>query len=421
MNPVLATRSTGALARILLQPAWLLAFEAGIIFGLLVLLLSMPLFAGGTVRAKEQFDHHLMELAGVIAAAIDPDLHESLLSRDQQGSPAEIQLQDVLVRFQNALPAVHGLYTLRHHNGGLSVILDASRSKALIRPADPPSYLTEALDFDLANEPEMIPTLMAGKPYVDRGAYDAGGSRRPMRSVSAPIRDAAGNVVAILAMDYEESLYSAEFDRRRGQLLKTVVLVDAILLLGVVVLVYWLRRRIGIALDQLALESSTDALTRLGNRRSFDIRLEQAVASARERLSPLSLLVLDADHFKNINDTWGHPVGDAVLMRIADCLRAELNPPRNIFRIGGEEFALLLPGVVGLDAIALFNRLNLAIRRPMVLPDAQVQVTMSGGIAEFDPRSDEDQEGLLLRADSALFLAKNLGRDNAAIAPPAGA
>jgi GGDEF domain-containing protein len=97
------------------------------------------------------------------------------------------------------------------------------------------------------------------------------------------------------------------------------------------------------ALDDLALESSTDPLTRLGNRRSFDLRLEQAVNAARERRIPLSVLVLDADRFKEVNDSWGHPVGDAVLTRIADCLRAERNPPRDIFRIGGScSFAICL-------------------------------------------------------------------------------
>jgi diguanylate cyclase (GGDEF)-like protein len=329
-------------------------------------------------------------------------------------------LQDVLVRVQNAIPAIHALYTLRYREGRLLLVLDAARSPVLTRPTDPPSYIAEPLDFDLANEPEMMPTVLAGKPYIDHGAYDSGGTRRPMRSVSAPIRDSAGRVVAVLGMDYEESIYAAESDRRREHFLRVAAIVDGLLVLGIVVLVYGLRQRIGRAIDDLALESSTDALTRLGNRRSFDVRLTQAVLAARERQTPLSVLVLDADHFKDINDSWGHPVGDAVLTRIADCLRAERNPPRDLFRIGGEEFALLLPGVVALDAIALYNRLSVSIRRPMVLPSARITLTMSGGIAEFDPRGPEDAEALLLRADAALYLAKNLGRDNATIAPPAG-
>ncbi len=411
----------GMLGRLLSQPALVVALEAGLVFGVLVGALSLPLLREATERSKEQFDHHLMELASVMAARVDGDLHETLQTREQESGEVHMQLQDVLVDFQNAIPAVHALYTMRYRDGQLHLILDAARSRALLRPTDPPSFLGETLDFDLANEPDMVPTLMSGTPYVDRGAYDAGGARRPMRSVSAPIRNSAGVVVAMLSMDYEESLYAAEFERRRAQLVDLTIVVDGILLLGVVVLVFGLRRRIDAAVGQLAVESSTDPLTRLGNRRNFDIRLLQALASARDRKATLSLLVLEADRFEDLNITHGHHAGDAMLARIADCLRAERNPPRDIFRIGGAEFALLMPGVVALDAIALYNRVNLAIRRPLVLPQAEVSITMSGGIAEFDPRGSEDAEELLLRADAALFLARNLGRDNAAIAPPAPA
>ncbi len=420
-RPILFGGRRGVLRRFLLQTPLMLALQAGAIFGLLVILLTVPIATEGAERASKQFDHNLMELASVIAATIDGDLHATLRLPEQQSGEVHARLQDVLVRFQNAVPAIYNLYTTRPENGRLMMVLDAARSPSLLRPTDPPSVLGEALDFDLANEPGTIPTLMAGHAYVDRGAYDSGGTRRAMRSVSAPIRASDGRVVAFLSMDYEESLYAEEFERRREHTLLVAAAVDAALVLGVVVLVYWLRRSIGRALDDLALESSTDALTRLGNRRSFDIRLGHAVASARERRAPLSLLLLDADRFKEVNDSWGHPVGDAVLTRIADCLRAELRPPRDIFRIGGEEFAVLLPGVVALDAIALYNRLNEAIRRPLVLPSARVELSMSGGIAELDPRGREDAEELLLRADAALYLAKDLGRDNATIAPQAGA
>ena len=291
MNTSLLLRSdSGLLRRLLLQPALLLAVEAGLLFGFLIVALSLPVLRVSTERSEEQFDHHLMELATVIATRIGGDLHETLITREQQSGEVHARLQDVLVSIQNGVPAIYALYTLRLRDGGLYMILDTARSPALQRPTDPPSFLTEELDFDLSNEPDMIPTLMAGRAYVDRGAYDAGGSRRLMRSVSTPIRDSSGAVVALLSMDYEESLYSGEFRIRRDQLIRVAVAVDGMLVLGVMLLVYWLRRRIGKALDALALESSTDALTGLGNRRSFDVRLAQSVASARERVTPFSLL-----------------------------------------------------------------------------------------------------------------------------------
>ena len=412
-------RGTSVIRRLLLQsPLWL-SLEMGLVFALLIALLTIPLVSGGSDRAQQQFAHHLKELASTIAASMDGDLHETLVSGQQQDSPAHQQLNETLVRFQNAVPGIHGLYTMRHENGTLRLILDTSRSPNLVRPADPPSIMMEALDFDLANEPGMLPAIQAGQAYIDHRAYDSGGSRRPMRSVEAPIRNAAGRVVGILSMDYEESLYAQQTAMRSERVLKGALVIDGVLLAGAVALVYWLRRRVGLALADLAVESSTDALTQLGNRRRFDVRLQQAVAAARARSGVLSLLVMDADHFKRINDNWGHPAGDAVLTRIADCLRSDGESAGDVFRIGGEEFALLLPGVVAIDAMALYSRLCAAIRRPLLLPDARIELTMSGGIAEFDPASGEDGEGMLLRADGALYLAKNLGRDNAVIAPPA--
>ena len=341
------------------------------------------------------------------------------MSVEQQGNPVHETLNEALVRFQNAVPGIHGLYTMRPENGVLRLILDTSRSPNLQRPADPPSIMMDALDFDLANEPGMLPAIAAGTGYLDHQAYDSGGSRRPMRSVAAPIRNAAGRVVGILSMDYEESLYAQQTAMRSESVLKGALVIDGVLLAGAMALVYWLRRRVGLALADLAIESSTDPLTQLGNRRRFDVRLQQSVAAARARSGIFSLLVMDADHFKRVNDNWGHPAGDAVLTRIADCLRSDGESAGDVFRIGGGEFALLLPGLVAIDAMALYARLGAAIRRPLLLPHASIELTMSGGIAEFNPASGEDGEGMLLRADCAMYLAKNLGRDNAVIAPPA--
>lgn len=128
MTDIHAGRHESVLRRILLQPPLVLALEAGLLFALLVAGLSVPLLREGTRQAKQQFDHHLMELVSVMAARVDGDVHETLVTREQQSGETHARLQEVLVHFQNANPSVHALYTMRYRDGGLLLVLDAARS-----------------------------------------------------------------------------------------------------------------------------------------------------------------------------------------------------------------------------------------------------------------------------------------------------
>jgi diguanylate cyclase (GGDEF)-like protein len=154
----------------------------------------------------------------------------------------------------------------------------------------------------------------------------------------------------------------------------------------------------------------TDPLTGLANRRFF---LEQGNAEVQRALrnGPLSLLMLDLDHFKQVNDTWGHAVGDAVLINFAQGARSPLRAADLLARIGGEEFVVLLPDTTAEGASAVAERI-LEVVREQVLEAAEggVTYTVSIGIAEFNGADDSLFE-LMKRADAALYQAKQSGRN----------
>lgn len=154
----------------------------------------------------------------------------------------------------------------------------------------------------------------------------------------------------------------------------------------------------------------TDPLTRLSNRRVFDEELT-ALALRFQRDSAVSAVALiDVDHFKRLNDRWGHPAGDAALRRVADLLRRAVGRRGLVARIGGEEFAVLLPRVGLIDAAVLADRLRLAVAADQwTVDDHLMGVTISVGLAAFE--HDEDGHRMLRRADQALYAAKRGGRN----------
>lgn len=172
---------------------------------------------------------------------------------------------------------------------------------------------------------------------------------------------------------------------------------------------------------KLAELSFTDALTGARNRRHFDAELAAGLHEAAREGSVLSLVILDIDHFKVVNDSYGHPVGDDCLRQLADTIRAELrSPPDQVCRIGGEELALLLPGATLEAACAVAERIRLAIAcRPIVSGHHSFHVSASFGVAAS--AAGDDDASLFAAADQALYRAKQGGRNRVCASTPPGA
>jgi diguanylate cyclase (GGDEF)-like protein len=168
-----------------------------------------------------------------------------------------------------------------------------------------------------------------------------------------------------------------------------------------------LAAQLGQALAAMAEQAATDALTGLPNRRSLDQALAAQLAMAQREGRPFSVLMLDLDHFKAVNDTHGHGVGDAVLRAFAQRIQGQLRRSDVCFRYGGEEFVVVLAGTASEVALDTAERLRLAVAGAPLVPG--VAVTVSVGSASW--HEGEDAAALLARADTALYAAKRAGRD----------
>ena len=171
-------------------------------------------------------------------------------------------------------------------------------------------------------------------------------------------------------------------------------------------------------LEQVRRDATTDALTNLANRKAFDDELDRAWAETAEEGQPLTLAVLDIDHFKNFNDTWGHQTGDQVIRYVASVIGRLAPPPRFAARYGGEEFGMIFPreraGVVSRVLEEIRQEVcSRTLKRRSTNEDLGT-VTISCGLAEIRP--GETAMALMERADAALYVSKRTGRNRVSTA-----
>ena len=166
-------------------------------------------------------------------------------------------------------------------------------------------------------------------------------------------------------------------------------------------------------------EAVTDGLTGLANRKSFDEQIKRLARESKKSGDIFSLIMIDIDHFKAFNDTYGHQVGDQVLRLVSLTLVNEVKGQDMAARYGGEEFALILPDTNENAATALANNLRKAVEKKEVINrstgDNLGQITVSLGVAQF--YGSEGPDELIRRADKALYASKHKGRNQVTTAP----
>ncbi len=240
---------------------------------------------------------------------------------------------------------------------------------------------------------EMNQHIARGEPYTcELLNYRKNGHPYWVRMSLHPIRSADGDVQGYFAIESDITQMRQVMEDMRTEIFR--------------------REQLEGELRALATE---DSLSRLSNRRGFFEQAEEAIRQAREHGSPLCLGIVDIDHFKETNDTYGHQGGDAVIRHLGELMK-ELFRERDVLgRIGGEEFALLLPMTDLEGAKTLMVRFQELLRTRALSHDgAGLAVRCSIGLGELG--SEETLTGLLSRADDALYAAKRAGRDRIEIA-----
>lgn len=246
---------------------------------------------------------------------------------------------------------------------------------------------------------ELIGRLTDGLVALELLAMPGEAARAPPRSVAMPVRPE--ELKRLLAAIVEERrALTAQVQRLEAELRRNSAEVVE------------LRRELrGAVRDAL-----TDPLTGLANRRAFDLELE-AVSARASRSSSAHLLMADIDHFKRVNDAYGHDIGDQILRIVAALLLANIRRDGLVARVGGEEFGLLLPGTSPQYAARIAGRLcELLASRPLVVssrPEVVERITISIGVAGRQP--GESSARWYARADAALYQAKRNGRNRVAV------
>jgi diguanylate cyclase (GGDEF)-like protein len=285
--------------------------------------------------------------------------------------------------------------------GDTICVLRADRTIIMRRPFDLDVIGKKLGDMPRGKQPTMgTGSTFSGVGPVDDVArlYVRGASTSPLTViVGKPVND-------VFALWYTEAI-------RIGAIMVALI---AFTLAVTLFLAREIRRRAA-AEDKLEELATTDALTGLKNRRKFDEAIDSEWRRARRHRTPLSLLMIDADHFKAYNDTYGHQAGDQVLVGIAICISDSIKRAGDCaVRYGGEEFAVLLPGTASADAMMIAETIR---RKVQGWSDEPVISTVSVGIASVTPQAGTDWADFVNAADKALYAAKAAGRNCCVLAP----
>jgi diguanylate cyclase (GGDEF)-like protein len=285
-------------------------------------------------------------------------------------------------------------------DGDTITVLRPDRTIIMRRPFD-----LDIIGTNLADRTKWNPdNLQNNGSYSGPGPIDPTPRLYVRRSSTSPLYIVVGRPLASIL-----GLWRTEVIRIGAVMMALISFVLAVTL--------FLAREIGRraqAEEKLEELATTDALTGLRNRRKFDAVIDAEWRRAARQKTPIALLMIDADHFKTYNDTYGHQAGDQMLISIAICISDSVRRAGDCTaRYGGEEFAVLLPGLAAMDALRVAETIRLKVEGSSEGPSVS---TVSIGVASLTPVAGIDWTGLVNAADKALYAAKANGRNQSVLA-----
>lgn len=230
-------------------------------------------------------------------------------------------------------------------------------------------------------------------------------------------RKIADEVSALIRLQHEQTDAAVRrADSSYDEVRNLMVMVGTSAVLIGLLVTFYVSRRARLQADQLTAQAMYDSLTGLPNRSLLHDRIEQAIAHSRRSSHPFCIALMDLNHFKEVNDTLGHNVGDELLREVSRRLKKIMRAEDTVARMGGDEFVLVLQGL-GEDSIRTFARkLHSALETAFFWGSQRIDISASTGIALF-PNHAEDASSLIRYADIAMYMAKRSGRDYAIYSP----
>lgn len=388
-----------------------------------VLVGALPFVRAAGERQEQRLASELLAHARTYAGEVTFLGHAALPAAPAPTDPAYLALVEAELRWLHANPVVADVYTMRRRpDGAVYLLVDSEtdydhdgRYTGDREARTVPGEVYEDPDPELLQAFGGTETFSL--PYTDRWGTWV--------SANVPLRGPDGAVEGVLGVDYPAERWLAEVADARLLVIGLAAIV-ALVAMGAAAASAISDARVAesarfladmeasrkelVALNlQLRALSLVDGLTGVENRRAFDEALSVEVATAERTGSPLSLLLIDVDHFKSFNDVFGHPAGDDALKAVAALLHGIARKKDLVARYGGEEFVVVLAGVGADEALVAAERYRAAVE---AAPWAHRPVTVSVGVASFSPGMDIAT--LVGAADAALYRAKGAGRNRVA-------
>lgn len=438
-----------------------LAYKVFLLMAAVGVLISAPsswiLYHGASLALRHEARERLKKVAQTASIQIDPELHSRITNRSDENTEAYRKIKAQLIAFRNANPGIRYVYTMRKTDNPneLQFVADAEEDPKLVsRPGDP---------YDTTETPEMRRAF--GGPAADlEPTRDKWGC---WLSGYAPIKNKSGGSDAILGMDMSLKRLCYEEADLRKSMARNLGLAVALAVVLSLLITRWLLKRLQVFVeaaervregdlefrlddggsDEIAAfagtfnemvaglkqsretlmeQSDRDSLTGLYNHRRFQERLTSEIERARRYHRSFSLLMIDVDHFKSINDTFGHPIGDLALKALADAIREQTRNMDVVARYGGDKFAVIAPEANLKDAKAQAERIRETVEalvlsaapKPEDAPEKDnrngIRLTVTIGAASF-PDHHKEADGLLMAADIALFRGKHTSRNTVSV------